>query len=360
MADGKIPEGNPSIIDRWFRTPISRRELGREVAKGTVIAGAAAAGGFGIGREAEFRFENPSDVTDEPWEIQIRKLELRGGKDALKDENLRNLYTWLTVMWYGAGHSFGVFDDPNDEYASATAMYKAIAFIDNETDPELEGHENFAGWTYPREAIVLNLISPDLKELNTTGGVITPLMSMRDTLVHELTHFITEDRSEGQSIDIFRKIHPEVANIKDVKISGFRMIFDPDPNDPNAKTIDYLIDFDEASTELIANYYQKIAGLAVGLPSYPEENQTDSNQSKIEKTLGALEATLTLAGISMDQFAQLHSTSNLDGLAKAFSDAATRTFSDDVQKVEYGLTIIDSFRTLDRKVIGQYIQEIKP
>lgn len=184
-------------------------------------------------------------------------------------------------------------------------------------------------------------------------------MQARDTLVHELVHFITEDRKEAQAIDIVKKLKPELASIEDVTIRGFRMIFDPDPNNPDVPAVFYLDDFDEASTELIANYHQRTAGLGVGLPTYPEENQGETSQSKIEKTLDALEATLKLSGISMDQFAELHAHSNLDGLAIAFADSTSRSFQDDVEKIQYGLSVIDSLKQLNRKVIGEHIQSIK-
>ncbi len=295
-------------------------------------------------------------------EIQIRKVELRSKEGGLRDEKLRDLYTWLICQWYGVNHSFGAFADPNNEYAAAQAMYAATSFIEDENDSRLVGHENDAAWTVARESISMDLTSPRLKEdylPNTTGETITPFMQMRDTLVHELTHFIVEDRKDAQIIDMVRQIKPEVSQISDVTVRGFRMLFDPDPNNPDIPIIPYLVDFDEASTELIANYYQRTSGLAVGLPSYPEGDQSETGQYRIEKTIDALEATLKLSGISMDQFAQLHSHSDLDGLAKAFADSTSRSFQNDAEKIQYGLSLIVAIKDLDHKYMGEHIQNIK-
>lgn len=295
-------------------------------------------------------------------EIQIRKVELRGKKEGLRDERVRDLYTWLICLWYGVNHSFGTFAEPNNEYAAAQKMYISITFIEDEKDPQLQLHPNFAGLTYSRESILMNLTDPELREeylLNTTGGTITPLMQMRDTLVHELTHFITEDREDAQIIDMVRGLKPEAANIKAAKVSGFRIYYDPDPNDPNVKAIEYLDDFDEAATELIANYYQRTAGLAVGLPSYPEGDQPEVSQSRIEKTLNVLEATLKLSGISMDSFAELHAHSDLDGLGRAFADSSRKSFQSDTEKIQYGLSVIVALKELDHNYLGGHIQNIK-
>ncbi len=356
MADEKTSEGNPS-------SSISRRGFfGRA---GKTIVGAAAAGfgtGFGVGREVEYRQENPDELTTEPWEIQIRKLELRSKPEGLRDEVLRNNYTWLITMWYGRDHSFGAFAAPDDEYAAAEKMYSSTSFITDESDSRLEGYENFAGWTFAQDSILMNLTSAGLREeytYNSSGGVITPPMQMRDTLVHELTHFITKERKEAAIIDKVKKLKPEFNGINDVTINGFKILFVPNSNDPSVPAIQYLDDFDEASTELIANYYQRTAGLAVGLPSYPEQNQTESDQSRIERALDALEATLKLSGISMDQFAELHAHSDLDGLAKAFADSINKVFQDDTEKIQYGLSIIVALKELDRKAIGEHIQRIR-
>ena len=85
MADEKSPESGSNPVANWLKTRVSRRGFGKAVASGA--AGAAA--GFGIGREVEYRHENPNEVTDEPWEIQIRRLELKGKQEVLlKLQNL--------------------------------------------------------------------------------------------------------------------------------------------------------------------------------------------------------------------------------------------------------------------------------
>lgn len=358
MVDENV-EVRPKPSPNWLKSQVSRRGFFKTFAGGAV-AGAAA--GFAAGREVEYRHENPDDVTDEPLEIQIRKLELRGKQTILKDENLRSLYIWLITSWYGYNHSFGIFADPQDERAVASRIYSSISFIEDKKDSRLEGSENFAGWTYPQDSIFLNLTSTEFDEdytYNTTGGAITPPMRMRDSLVHEMTHFITTPREEAQIIDIVRKSRLELTGINAIAITGFSMVFDPDPSNPDVSIIQHLDDFDEASTELIANYYQRAAGLAIGLPNYPEENQTELDQSRIEKTLDALEATLKLSGITIDQFAELHANSDLDGLAKALADCTNRAFKDDLEKIEYGLSIITALKNLDRKTIGEHIQSIK-
>ncbi len=342
----------------WLKTNIRRREFIGAV--GGAAVGTAL--GVAIGREIEYRHENPAEVTVEPLEIQIRKLELRGDQEGLKNKELRELHAWLVCSWYGAIHSFGAFADPNNEYAAAQKMYSSISLMEDEHDPRLQDQESFAGLTVPRESVWINLTSPELREaylFNTSGGVITPLMQERDILVHELTHFITEFRKDGQIIAAVEQLRPDLADITDVTISGFRLLFDPDPDDSGIPVIRYLDDFDEATTELIANYYQRTAGLSVGLPSYPEGDQSETGQYRIEKTLDALEATLKLSGISMDQFAELHAHSDLDGLAVKLADSTNNLFQSDLEKIEYGLSIIIALKELKHEVLGKHIQNIR-
>lgn len=360
MVDRRIPDRS-KLIDRLFRTRVTRRGFAKLAAVG-VGEGVAVAVGYGLGRRIEYEHQNPNSVTEEPLEIQIRKVELRGGQEGLKDEELRSLSTWLICSWYGFNHSFGAFSDPDNEYAATRRMYASTSFIEDEQDPRLQNRAPFAGSTVPGESIEINLTSPELKQAylyNTTGGTITPLMQMRDTLTHELTHFITKERRDAEIIDLIKQTKPEFANIDDVAIRGFRIYFNPDPNDPESSVLEYLDDFDEAATELIANYSQRTAGLAVGLPTYPEGDQPEASQSKIEKTLDALEATLKLSGISMDHFAELHSQSDLDALAKAFADSTTLSFQTDFEKIQYGLSVIIALKELDRRYIGEHIQNIK-
>lgn len=338
----------------------SRREFIKKGAAATIGAATAVAGGFAVGRQVEYSEKNPMEVTDEPLEIQIRKVELRGGQEGLRNDELRSLYTWLVCSWYANNHSFGAFADPNDKGATAKKMLNAISFIHDSNDPRLQGNERFNGMTEPGESVWIDLTEAKLKKTylsNSTGGSITPLMFMRDILVHELTHFITKVKWDARAIAIVKRAKPELKNLNIVEVSGFSMIFHS--NDPKIEDIDYLDDFDEAATELIANYYQRTAGLAVGLPYYPEEDQTEISQSKIEKTLDALEATLKISGIAMDQFAELHCISDLDGLAKAFADSTTKSFQSDSEKIEYGLSVIDALRNFDRMFLGEHIQSIK-
>jgi hypothetical protein len=326
----------------------------------TALAGTAVAS-FAAGKQAEYGEKNPMEVTNEPLEIQIRKVEQRGGQEGLRDERLRDLYTNLVCLWYAANHSFGAFQDLSSGQNAAQKMYSSIHFVQDKNDKRLEIIGKAAAIAFPGDSMYFDLTLPEYqKTYNTNSGVlITPLMFMRDYLVHELTHFITKVNREpdAMAVTIVTKSKPELRNLRNTFRSGFGMSFHSD--DQKVEDIEYLEDFDEASTELIANYYQRTAGLAVGLPWYPDDDHTNTSQTRVEKTIDALEAILKLSGISIDQFALLHRNSDIDGLAKVFADSTTKTFQSDSEKVEYGLTVVDSLRNLDRRFLGEHIQAIK-
>ncbi len=341
-----------SAIDRWFHSPMRRRQAIQETGVG--LAGAAA--GFLGGQELQRRVEQSLDF-DDPIEIQIHRLELKN-KEGLGNKELRDRYTWLLAFWYAHDHSFGALSEPDDEYG-AIKLSNAVTFIEDPNDSRLEGRENVAGWT-TREEIFMkltNLTEPYV--YRTTGGTVTPLMEYRDTLVHEFTHFITKEVRSAQVFDVIRQQKSEFPNITDFKGSGFRVYFDPDPENSELPYTAHLVDFDEAATELIANHYQRTAGLATGLPSYPEANQADTDKSQIERTIDTLEASLKIVGISMDKFAELHKESDLDGLTILLADKTDKVFASDTEKIRYGLSIIDALRTTDRKFLGEYIGSIK-
>lgn len=353
----------PSLFDRWIRVPLTRRQFTKEAASGVLIGGAVAGGlGFAVGREAESRLREALEITDEPLEIQIKKVELRAKQERLTNKELRDHYVYLLSLWYGINHSFDTLTNPEEEFAPSLSIYKAITYIEDESDLKRVGHETAAAWTIPRDEIVVDLTNYTYQQEyseTSTGGIITPLMYLRDNLIHEMTHFITEERREARIIDFIREANPTVATIADVKVLGFRVLFDPDPSNPEVDFVPYLIDFDEAATELIANHHQATAGLATGLPSYPDIEQDTNDKSKVEKAIDALDATLKLAGIPVDVFAKLHAKSDLDGLAILLADATKTPFADNIEKIRYGFSIIQVLEAVDHNTLGQYIQSLK-
>lgn len=342
----------------WMRAVVRRRSA--------LSHGIAGAGGAALGAAVHFGYDqyehNKLEVTDEPLDVQIRKLEQRAGQEGLRDEKLRLHYTWLLAQWYGERFAMGAFYDEKNPYAAAEAIYAAISLIASEVDPRLQGFEGAAGWTVAGESITMNLTAAQVQEsyfTNKTGASITPLMSYRDTLVHEMTHFIVEPREVALSIDQIKRSNPEFRDMKAAKLTGFRIYFDPDPDNPELPIVQYMDDFDEACTEYIANYAQRISGFTTGLPTYPEGDVDEHNQSRIERIMDTLEGTIKLAGITPEDFMIYHKLSDLDGLSKRLAEATTGRFLTDAAKVVYGLRIIDAVRTVDRAVLGEFVKQIK-
>lgn len=347
-----------SGMARWMNVHIRRRGV---ISHG-VVAGASTAIGMGVGKELYRQEQSKLEVTDEPLDVQIRKLEQRAGQEGLRNQKLRSHYTWLVAQWYGQKFSLGAFHDENDEFAAATKIYTSIISIESENDPRLVGFEGAAGWTVPGESISMNLTTSQIQESYSTsrsGATITPLMAYRDTLVHEITHFITEPREEAIAIDLIKAANPQFKEMKAAKLSGFRIYFDPDPDNPDLPIVQHMADFDEAATEFIANYEQRISGLATGLPTYPEGDFDEFNQTHIERTIDTLDATIKLAGIKPEVFMIYHKLSDLDGLAKNFAEATSISFATEEVKVEYGLGIINAIRNIDRTALGEFVKRIK-
>lgn len=305
------------------------------------------------------------ESTGEPYDIQIRNFEQKY-KDIpnLKDRELRDYYVWLLSLWFGENKTSGIFTEENDPYAAAGELYIATYSIEDENDEVLRGNERNAGWVetkmvdeQTKKFIYMNLTSWMFNEQSrytNSGATLPMLVSFRDVLTHEFVHFITIPRYEAETFNLVKEIKPEFADFANVKIEGFMMTLDPDPNNPEVKCQLLLNDFDEAATEFIANYYQRTSALTVGPPAYDNPDRPG-----IEKAINLLEATLKIANISMEQFADFHALSDLDGLALVFADATDRQFETDQDKVRYGLSIIVALDQGDRRRLGQYLQETK-
>lgn len=327
-----------------------------------IVGGAGVVLGAGGEIAREWYEQKRLEVTGEPFDVQIRRVEQRVGQEGLRDRKLLEHYSWLVALWYGEKFSLGAFYDGNNPFAAAEVIHAAIYLIESESDPRLKGNENLSAWTNPGESITMNLTTRQMQEkypTNPTGATITSLMVYRDNLTHEMTHFITEPRDQAIAIGIIKTQNPQFGNMKKATLSGFRIYFDPDQDNPGLPVEEYLDDFDEAATEFIANYEQRISGLAVGLPSYPEAAIDEQDQSKVEKIIETLDGTIKLVGIRPEQFMILHRLSDLDGLAKFLAEATTRRFLTDEAKITYGLRIIDAIRRVDRAVLGDFVRQIR-
>jgi hypothetical protein len=145
-----------SPFDQLLNTTIRRRGFIQGAGVGT-----AGVIGFIGGIKAEQQQENRLEVTDDPIEIQIHRVELRNGQEGLRDKALRDHYTWLVAQWYGLNHSFGAFVDPQNEYAAAESIYNSITFIEDPDDPSRR--EGLDGWAYPGDEIFIDLTSDEFQ-----------------------------------------------------------------------------------------------------------------------------------------------------------------------------------------------------
>ncbi len=339
--DGKeihTAERNPGMDRRGFL-------------KRAVIVGLAAT--VGSIPEGEERFP----LTSDPIDVQIREFEQKHNKlENLNDRQLRNQYAWMLSVWFNDKTS-GVFVDESDPYAVATKIYTSTHYVENEDDPNFKDHEHDAGWAYRQEEIYLNLTSRQFNEqsVETKGGATLPILVLfRDTLSHEIIHFMAIPREEAESFNLIRELNPGYQNYANTEIAGFAAYFVTNPNNPESEFKTFFSDFDEASTEFIANYYQRTSAFVVGPPSYDNPDRPG-----IEKAINLLEATLKIADISVEDFAKLHAHSDLDGLATALADVTTHQFNNNTDKIRYGLSIIVAMEKGDRKTLGQYFQETK-
>lgn len=291
--------------------------------------------GFQIGINTS---ENPTDfeITQEPYEVEIRRFEERFKPNNLRNEKVRSKYMWLLSQWLASDKTFDVFEDEGHQTVS-NRVYHAIEFITDPSDKRLQNHETDAAWAEPHESIFFNLTIDQFNQKyapNATGALLTPYMFLRDTFTHEFVHFIVLERSDQEMISIIRNRKREYDKYPNASVTGFKVLFWKDK-----ELKEELDDFDEASVELIANYYQRNAGLVVGPPFYP-----DDNRPNIQQAISLLEATLEIVGLSIDDFAQHHAYSDFDGLAKTFASVSNRTFRSDIDQIEYGFSMIDSIR----------------
>lgn len=347
MSERSARHQHEKVTKKDEKPMINRRIFLKTVG---VVGVAAAVAGFGIRKALEDTSgkDRPEITSDDSVEIQIRRFENANQLKGLEDDDFRNKYVWLLAQWY-AQFTPRTFADPSNPYAAAEKIYKSTFYITDPKDENLKGNEENAGWAQSGENIFINLTQKQFSEqgINPQASVTPPIILLRDVLTHEMTHFITLKRTDSKSLKVLGKSMGKNF----AYINGFRLYVD-DYNDEYA-------DFDESVTEFIANYYQRISGFAVGLPSYPDFAQSEAKKSKVEKIIDTLDATLKFAGINVDQLALLHATSDLDGLAIAFANATTRTFKDGDEKLNYGLSIIQALRETDNKTLGKYIGEIK-
>lgn len=338
---------------------MSRRSFLRGLVAG---AGLAALGTATLLIPADRRVEPVESfkLTDDPIDLHIRRFESQFHPDNLSDEKLRNTYVWLLAQWF-ADKTFGLFDSPDNPTAAAEKLYNAIEWVTDLEDERFKEFPERAAVTETpitengKTIIAINLNIPSLNQRYTqtpSGGTVTSLMYLRDILIHEFVHLATKIQDEQLAIELFRQKEPGLTNQK-VIVKGFSINFRVEFEEDKG-TLRFLEDFDEASTEFIANTHQKNAGLAIGPPTYP-----DSERPYIERVIGLLEAVLKIGNISFEEFAKFHAESDIDGLAKAIAGATNEVFATDEEKVNFGLSVIEAVRTSDIKWLGGYLQKIK-
>lgn len=330
---------------------INRRDFLKIAGKVAVGMGIAA-GGFEIGRTVErANIEHPEITGDKPLDVQIREFETAHGFKGFEDIKFRNRYTWLLSQWYANNFTFGLLDDPVNPYAAANKIYNAVSYITDPKDNRLT--REFAGMTLAGIYILIDLTQKEFqsKTPNYQEKIVPPVISLRDTLSHEMTHFITLKNEDDLVIKILEKSTRRVKNVDVPFLHGFSVYIDIDNPELN--------DFDEAVTELLGNYYQRNSLLPTVKPSYLDATSIMGEKSKVEKSIDELNGILIAADISVNRLAIFHAMSDLDGFCISLSDATTRTFTDKIEKVSYGLSIIDALGTADQQVLGSYRMDLK-
>lgn len=292
-------------------------------------------------------------LTEDPVELHIRRFENQFQPDNLSDEKLRNAYSWLLAQWF-ADKTLGLFDSPDNPTAAAEKLYNAIEWVTNPEDERFRDFPERAAVTSDGKDIAINLNIPEFNQRYTqtpSGAIITNLMLLRDILIHEFVHLATRKRPDQPIIiETIRQDNPDLEDKRGF-VKGFSIVFEDETESVAAR---FLTDFDEASTEFIANTHQKNAGLAIGPPTYP-----DSERPYIERVINLLEAVLKIGNISFGEFAKFHAESDIDGLAKALAEATNEVFATDKEKVNFGLSVIEAVRTSDIKWLGGYLQKMK-
>jgi len=320
------------LKEKQKRKLVDRKPEGPKLTRRKLLLGAAAGavGLTGLGlllKEGEYTVED-----------QIRNFEYENAEKNPLDEKLREDYTWLLSQWYEK-YTFGL--------AKAEDLYSNTIFITDPNDILLKGNEENAGWA--GDSIFINLTSFQFQKAyyGTDGKYVYPFVSLREVLTHEMTHFITQKREDEKSLEILgKKLGKNFDYIK-----GFRL-YDSEGNVG-------LSVLDEAATEFIANYYQKFSGLEAGAPTYPEETQAIGKRSKIELIADTFQSYFHILGINVEELARLHALSDLDQLAKLFAGKTKKDFKDDLEKITYGLSIIEALNSLDHTALRRYREELK-
>lgn len=282
------------------------------------------------------------DITNEPYEIQIQRVEQKYKPENLKGKNsrLRDEFAWLVVLWFAKDKTLNAFGEP-DTAATAARIYRSIEWIEDSSDSRRKDNEQKTAWTTAHESITVDLSQDDAfnransSNVFKTGDRYTPLSFLRRTLVHELVHFIGGRRIEALSFSILMQSKPEYKLYIPKYIEGFKIGFIPVPDKTTKhQGVEFLVDFDEAATELIATNWQQGSGWDI-TPAYSPD---------VNKAILLLQQTLERTGMTVTDLSRFKSTSDLDGLAKRFAEATGQEFKTDEAKVYFGLWVISAIQ----------------
>jgi hypothetical protein len=262
-----------------------------------------------------------SKVTNDPYNIQIRKIEEQYKSINLIDNSqLRNEFAWLISLWFAEDKTFNVLD-VGDKEEIATRLYRNIEWIDNENDERRKGNEAKRAWTFAHKTVSIDL----------TGDPIS-LASLRKTLVHEFVHFIGGRRNGAISFSILKKSKPEYRDYVTKYIEGFKMGVDTTPANTEDKDKEFLTDFNEAVTELTSTHWLKTGGW---------EESPFYGKADVDVAIHLLQQTLDDTGITVEELARFNASSDLDGFAKKLAEASKENQSlSDYDKVSTGLWVI--------------------
>lgn len=298
-------------------------------------------------------------ITDEPYEIQIRKVEHLFKPTDLKGKNsgLRNEFAWLLALWFARDKTFDVFG--KDTLTSASKLYKSIIWIENEKDTKRKDNEGKAAWTDAHQLIRVDLSQDQVfnhlfsYNVYQEGDMYTPLTYLRKTLIHEFVHFIGGRKYE-ESISfsyIKSDLKEKYLNLIFNYVEGFKVNVDPTPDNVKDKNREPLTDFNEAATELIATYWQKSSGWDIA-PYYADPN--------VQKSIYLLEKTLEKTNIPITELAKFSVNSDLDGLAKRLAEKTKEyNYETEDDKIKVGLWVIGNIENGDLKELENYWQEVE-
>lgn len=293
-------------------------------------------------------------ITDEPYEIQIRRVEDQFKPTNLRGKNsgLRNEFAWLLALWFTRDKTFDALG--KDALISASKLYKAIIWIENEKDERRKNNEEKVAWTDAHQLIRVDLSQDE--QLNRSlsynvyqeGDMYTPLTYLRKILVHEFVHFIGRRKYEEPiSFSLIKiAIKEKYPNSTFNYVEGFKVNVDPTPDNVEDKNREPLTDFNEAATELIATYWQKSSGWNYS-PHYADPN--------VQTAINLLEETLERTGITIEELARFSINSDLDGLAKRLGEETKEyTYETEDDKIKVGLWVIGNIENGDLKDLENY------